>query len=231
MADFSCGGFFFGRLRHQPTAHDGAAMSQLKTADQWRQILVACGVKIITATHWSHIFADVVKTGSFSQGDAEIDDFLGQVLHESAGLERFEENLNYSADRLCKVWPSRFHTLDDARPYERNPEALANKVYGGRMGNTEPGDGWRYRGRGPIQLTGKDNYRAVGNLMGQDLVGLPELLEQPRYALEAAIAWWEDRIPDSMLGDTEKVSRRVNGGLIGLADREHLTGLAQGALA
>lgn len=203
----------------------------MKTAHDWYDILIRCQVKPTVAAVWSKVFADVVKPGSFSQGDAEIDDFLGQVLHESAGLTQFSENLNYSADRLCKVWPSRFHTLADARPYERNPEALANRVYGGRMGNTEPGDGWRYRGRGPIQLTGKDNYRAVGDLMGQDLVGLPELMEQPRYALEAAIAWWEDRIPDSMLGDTEKVSRRVNGGIIGLADREHLTGLAQGALA
>lgn len=203
----------------------------MKTAHDWYDILIRCQVKPTVAVVWSEVFADVVKPDSFSQGDAEIDDFLGQVLHESAGLTQFSENLNYSAERLCKVWPSRFHTIADARPYERNPEALANKVYGGRMGNTEPGDGWRYHGRGPIQLTGKDNYRAVGDLMGQDLVGLPELLEQPRYALEAAIAWWEDRIPDSMLGDTEKVSRRVNGGLIGLADREHLTGLAQGALA
>lgn len=203
----------------------------MKTAHDWYDILIRCQVKPTVAAVWSEVFADVVKPGSFSQGDADIDDFLGQVLHESAGLTQFSENLNYSAERLCKVWPSRFHTIADARPYERNPEALANKVYGGRMGNTEPGDGWRYRGRGPIQLTGKDNYRSVGDLMGQDLVGLPGLLEQPRYALEAAIAWWEDRIPDSMLGDTEKVTRRVNGGLIGLADREHLTGLAQGALA
>lgn len=202
----------------------------MKTSHDWYDILIRCQVKPTVAAVWSEVFADVVKPGSFSQGDAEIDDFLGQVLHESAGLTRFSENLNYSAERLCKVWPSRFHTIADARPYERNPEALANKVYGGRMGNTEPGDGWRYRGRGPIQLTGKDNYRAVGDLMGQDLVSLPELMEQPRYALEAAIAWWEDRIPDSMLGDTEKVSRRVNGGLIGLADRIELTHAAGAAL-
>lgn len=203
----------------------------MKTAHDWYDILIRCQVKPTVAAAWSEVFADVVKPGSFSQGDAEIDDFLGQVLHESAGLTRFSENLNYSAERLCDVWPTRFPTIEAARPYARNPESLANKVYGGRMGNTEPGDGWRYRGRGPIQLTGKDNYRAVGDLMGQDLVGLPELMEQPRYALEAAIAWWEDRIPDSMLGDTEKVSRRVNGGLIGLADRIELTHAAGAALA
>ena len=203
----------------------------LKTAGQWRQILMDCGVKIITATHWSYIFADVVKTGSFSQGDAEIDDFLGQVLHESAGLERLSENLNYSAERLCVVWPGRFPTLADARPYAHNPEALANRVYGGRMGNTRPGDGWRFRARGPIGLTGFDNYTFVGDLIGQDLTVMPELMEQPRYALEATIAWWEDRIPDSMLGDPERVTRRVNGGLIGLADRQALTDAAGRALA
>ena len=98
------------------------------------------------------------------------------------------------------------------------------------MGNTQPGDGWRYRGRGPIQLTGRANYAFVGDLMGQDLVDLPELMEQPRYALEATIAWWERRIPDSMLGDPERVTQRVNGGLIGLADREELTEAAHKAL-
>lgn len=203
----------------------------VKTAHEWYDILIGCQVKPTVAAKWSEVFADVVKPNSFSQGDAEIDDFLGQVLHESAGLTQFSENLNYSAERLCAVWPGRFPTLADARPYARNPEALANKVYGGRMGNIYLGDGWRFRGRGPIQLTGRDNYAAVGDLIGQDLTTAPELMEQPRYALEATIAWWEDRIPDSMLGDTERVSKRVNGGLIGLADREHLTGLAQGALA
>lgn len=203
----------------------------MRTAHQWYDILVGCQVKPTVAAQWSEVFADVVKAKSFSQGDAEIDDFLGQVLHESDGLTQFSENLSYSAERLCAVWPGRFPTLADARPYARNPEALANKVYGGRMGNIYLGDGWKFRGRGPIQLTGRENYAFVGDLVGQDLTSIPELMEQPRYALEATIAWWENKIPDSMLGDTERVSRRVNGGLIGLADREHLTGLAQVALA
>lgn len=206
-------------------------MQGLLTADEWREVLIKCGVKIITATQWSSVFADVVKVGTFSGGADEVDDFLGQVLHESAGLEKLSENLNYSAERLCVVWPGRFPTVAEARPYARNPEALANRVYGGRMGNLYLGDGWRFRGRGPIQLTGRENYRAVGALIGQDLESVPELMEQPRYALEACIAWWEDRIPDSMLGDLEKVTRRVNGGLIGLADREHLGALAREALA
>lgn len=206
-------------------------MQGLLTADEWREVLIKCGVKIITATTWADVFADVVKVGSFSKDAEEIDDFLGQILHESAGLERLSENLDYSARRLCEVWPGRFPTLDAAKPYAHNPEALANRVYGGRMGNNQPGDGWIFRGRGPIQLTGRDNYAFVGDLMGQDLVSLPELMEQPRYALEATIHWWEDRIPDSMLGDPERVTKRVNGGLIGLADRVHLAELARGALA
>ena len=206
-------------------------MRPLMSEAEWRDVLQHCGVKVIVAVPWARIFADVVKEDSFSAGVHEIDDFLGQVLHESAELTQFSENLNYSAERLVQIWPTRFPTLADARPYARSPEALANRVYGGRLGNTEPGDGWRYRGRGPIQLTGRDNYAFVGDLIGQDLVGLPELMEQPRYALEATIAWWEDRIPDSMLGDPEKVTKRVNGSLIGLADREQLGGLAREALA
>lgn len=204
---------------------------KLLSSDEWREILISCNVKITIATKWGDVFADVVTDKSFSKGISEVDDFLGQILHESAGLTQFSENLNYSAERLCIVWPGRFPTLDSAKPYARNPQALANKVYGGRMGNNEFDDGWRYRGRGPIQLTGKDNYSFVGDLIGQDLVDLPELMEQPRYSLEATIAWWEGRIPDSMLGDIEKVTKRVNGGLIGLVDRSTLTADAKSALA
>lgn len=200
-------------------------------ARAWYDLLVACQVKPIVAAEWAQVFAEVVKPGSFSQGQDEIDDFLGQVLHESAGLTRLVENLNYSAQRLMVVWPSRFPTLASAAPCAHNPERLANRVYGGRLGNTEPGDGWRYRGRAPIQITGKANYARVGDLMGQDLVGIPHLLEQPRFALEATIAWWEDRIPDEMLGDPEKVRRRVNGSLRGLAEVEHYAELARSSFA
>jgi putative chitinase len=203
----------------------------MRNAHDWYDILVRCQVKPVVAAAWSAVFADTIKPGSFSQGDAELDDFLGQVLHESDRLTRIAENLDYSPERLCQVWPGRFPTLAAAQPYARNPTALANRVYGGRMGNTQPGDGWKFRGRTPIQITGHDNYAFVGKLMGQDLTVMPELLEQPRFALEACVLWWEDRIPDTMLGDVEKVTRRVNGGLIGLADRQRLTTLAGEALA
>lgn len=202
----------------------------IRTATQWLEILLRCQVKPAVAAEWAEVFARVIGPDSFSQGDAELDDFLGQILHESAGLTAFTENLHYSAERLCAVWPKRFPTLEDARPYAYNPEALANRVYGGRMGNKALGDGWKYRGRTPIQLTGRDNYAHVGTLMDIDLLANPEILSRPDEALRACVLWWEDRIPDSMIGDPEKVTERVNGGLIGLADRTHRTQLAQAAI-
>lgn len=201
-----------------------------RSASKWNQILLRCQVKPLVAALWAEVFADVVNDKSFNLGDLEMDDFLGQILHESNGLRDFTENMNYSAERLCVVWPKRFPTLESARPYARNPEALANRVYGGRMGNTAPGDGWKYRARTPIGLTGKHNYSHVGDLIGQDLVNQPELLEQPHFALEACILWWEDAITDDLIGDPEKLTQRINGGLIGLADRMRLMGLAGEAL-
>lgn len=196
----------------------------MRKAADWVRILVQCGVKAVTAARWADVFAAEVGAGKFSAGDAEIDDFLGQVLHESGMLERLEENLNYTrAERLCEVWPTRFKTAGDAEKFVRNPAALANKVYGGRMGNTDPGDGYRYRGRGLIQVTGRDNYAAVARATGLDLLANPDMLAQPAIALRASIAWWEGRIPDAAMGDVKRVTRLVNGGTHGLAHRKQLT--------
>ncbi len=202
-----------------------------RNTQAWMGTLLRCQVHPQVAVAWSSVFARVIQPGTFSLGDAELDDFLGQILHESQGLTEFVEHLSYSAERLCVVWPTRFPTLESAQPYARNPEALANKVYGGRMGNTEPGDGWKYRGRLPPMFTGKETYKHVGDLMGLDLVSNPDQLTDPDNVLRASILWWEDRIPDSMIGDIEKVTKRVNGGLIGLADRKHQTDLAREALS
>lgn len=201
-----------------------------RTASQWSAILLACDVLGSVAAKWGPVFADEIREDTFSKGDADIADWLPQILHESAMLTRMEENLNYSAVRLVQVWPSRFPTVASAVPFANNPQALANKVYGGRMGNTGPNDGWTYRGRSPIGITGLANYQRVGDLMGQDLVGIPDLLCQPRFALDACIAWWEDKIPDSMLGETTRIRQRVQGGTLGLADVQRLTGLVRGAL-
>jgi putative chitinase len=196
------------------------------TDADWRRILSGLGVRPFTVEKWVSPFADEVQLEKFSAGEADLLDWLPQILHESAMLECVEERLTYNPERICAVWPSRFPTMASAIPYAHNPVKLANKVYASRMGNGDEasGNGYLYRGRGPIQLTGKDAYIHVGDLMGQDLQYIPELMAQPRYGLEAAIAWWESRIPDSMLSDQVKLRRRVNGGTLGL---DHVTALRE----
>jgi putative chitinase len=148
--------------------------------------------------------------------------FIGQCMHESGGFKQLRENLNYSAKALMNTWPSRFSDADTAEKFERQPEKIANKVYSGRMGNTEDGDGAKYIGRGLIQLTGKDNYKAFGEAIGEDLVANPQLLEEPRYAALSAGWFWNKRglnaLADVM--DIETMSKRINGGNIGMADRK-----------
>lgn len=203
-----------------------------RTASDWNGIFIQLGVKPINAAKWSTVFAEVIQPGTFSLGDAEIDDFLAQVLHESARFDKLEEDLYYrTPGRLMATWPTRFKSLVDEAPYLRNPEALANRVYGGRMGNVNPGDGWRNRGSGLIQITGADNLRAVQNSTGIPVYDNPELLRQPTAeALRVCIAWWEGNIPDAIMGNGNLVRRRVNGGTIGLADTLALAARADEAL-
>jgi putative chitinase len=147
--------------------------------------------------------------------------FIGQCMHESGGFKFLKENLNYSAKALMATWPSRFPDMDTAEKFERQPEKIANKVYSGRMGNTEDGDGAKYIGRGLIQLTGKDNYMAFGEAIGEDLVANPQLVEQPRYAALSA-GWFFNKRNLNALADVmdiETMSKRINGGTIGMADR------------
>lgn len=197
---------------------------------EWNRVLIQCGVKPITAAMWSIHFASTIKESTFSAGVSELDDFLREILHESGMLSRLEEGLNYSVERLMQVWPTRFPTLESAQPYARNGMVLANKVYGGRMGNVDPGDGFKYRGRGLMMVTGRDNYRALGKIMGLDLERNPDLLAQPVYALLAAIAWWEGNVPDGIMGDVKRVRRAVNGGSTGLQHTTQLASTVQKAL-
>lgn len=148
--------------------------------------------------------------------------FLAQLTHES-GLIPQEENLNYRAARICQVWPGRFPTIQHALAYAFNPQRLANLVYSGRMGNGQ-GEGWTYRGRGLIQLTGKANYRAYGKLVGHDLVAKPDLLLQYGVSALVAGAYWHSHGLNAVAqrGDTRAVTRAINGGLNGLDDRERL---------
>jgi putative chitinase len=147
--------------------------------------------------------------------------FIGQCMHESGGFKFLRENLNYSAKALMNTWPSRFPDMDVAEKYARQPSKIADKVYSGRMGNTEDGDGAKYIGRGLIQLTGKDNYKAFGEAIGEDLVTNPQLVEEPRYAALSAGWFWNKRglntLADAM--DVETMTVRINGGKIGIQDR------------
>jgi putative chitinase len=152
---------------------------------------------------------------------------LGQAAHESGNFMISEENLNYRAETMCRVWPSRFKSEADAEPYARNPEKLANKVYSGRMGNGSEasGDGWKYAGKGFIQLTGKDNVRAFAEHIGRDsLVDDPSPIAD-ELAMDSAIFFFEKNglfnmadkgVTDSII---KSITKRVNGGYHGLEDR------------
>ncbi len=167
--------------------------------------------------------------------------FLAQVAHESDEFQRLEENLSYTAARLCAVWPNRFATVDAARPYERNPQLLANYVYARRLGNGDvaTGDGWRFRGRGLIQLTGRGNYRSCGVAIALPLEAEPDRLEQPEPAALAAAQFWNSRglnhLADDESGDTDdedfvSITKIVNGGTAGLKSRQMYWARAKAAL-
>ena len=150
--------------------------------------------------------------------------FLAQLGHESGGLSLLEENLNYSAGGLVKIWPKRFSSIETASSYARKPEKIANLVYAKRMGNgsSESGDGWRFRGRGYIQLTGRDAYRQVGIITGLDLEAQPELALNPEHAFHVACGLWNWKKLNETCdaGDYLAVTKTINGGTIGQPDRE-----------
>lgn len=141
--------------------------------------------------------------------------FLAQMMAESSLDPTVTENLSYTAERLMQVWPRRFPTLASAQPYARNPERLANNVYANRMGNGTPasGDGWRFRGRGLIQLTGRANYRTFGNLIGVDLEGNPDLASTPEHSFMVAGAYWQRGNLNSFADadDVTALTREING--------------------
>lgn len=147
---------------------------------------------------------------------------MANVDHESGGFTKTEENLNYSAKRLQEVFPKYYKTPEAARADANNPEAIANKVYGGRMGNTEEGDGFKYRGRGEIQLTGKAQYAEMSKKLGVDLVNNPDLAIDPKYSAQIAVQHWKGSGADkaAMVGDQARARKLTNGGTNGLADVE-----------
>lgn len=201
------------------------------TASQWLKVLCHCDVHFTTAVAWSKVFETRVQPELFNLGVRELDDFVGQTLHETGLLEHLEENLNYSAQRMHDVWPGRFPTVASALPYQWKPQLLAEKTYGGRLGNVDPGDGWKYRGGGIPMVTGKANYALLQKLTGLPLLEQPELIRQPDGAMRCGVLWWEGRIPDEAIDSVEKVTRAVQGAQLGLADRAQLTAKAGRALA
>lgn len=165
--------------------------------------------------------------------------FLSQVGHESGQLRDLVENLNYSAEALARTWPNRF-TAQTAGVYARQPEKIANKVYGNRMGNGSEasGDGWRFRGRGLLQVTGRSNYRAAGEGLGLPLEAQPELLEQAEHAAQSAAWWWAQHGLNELAdaGRIQDIGSVINTGQpgrvpTGAADRQALYELALKVLA
>jgi len=148
--------------------------------------------------------------------------FIGQCAHESGNFKTLQENLNYSAEGLMKTWPSRFPTKEIADQYARQPAKIAGKVYNGRLGNTNEEEASKYLGRGLIQLTGKENYANCGSGIGVDLLSDPTLLLDPRYAALSAGWFWNKKGLNSLAdaSDLETMTKRINGGLIGLDDRK-----------
>lgn len=161
---------------------------------------------------------------------ARLASFLAQTGHESGQFNRLEEGLIYQAARLCKVWPKRFPTEAAALAYANNKQKLANFVYANRLGNGNEasGDGYRYRGRGIIQITGRSNYAAAAQALGLKLVENPDLLlDKANAAMSAAWFWHsrglnalaDDGTDDNDLEDFREITKRINGGTVGLQER------------
>lgn len=148
--------------------------------------------------------------------------FFARVCVETGGLHTLEENLNYSARRAHEVWPGRFPTAVSARPFANNPVKLAEKVYGGRLGNFAPGDGWAFRGSGLLQNTGRENFEEVEAATGLPVVANPDLLRGFPGALLAATIYWSRRNINALAdsNDVAGVCKAVNGGAIGLTDQK-----------
>lgn len=167
----------------------------------------------------------VAQYYDMTQNPARLAGFLAQTAHESGGFNFIKENLNYSADGLRKIFGKYFPNDDIAKQYARQPEKIANRVYANRMGNGDEasGDGYRFCGRGLIQLTGRNNYTKLASDLGISIEETVAYLETPNGAVSSA-GWFFDQ--NNLLqycdnGDFVTLTKRINGGTIGLADRQH----------
>lgn len=188
----------------------GAARSKLDLDQLAWQLTIACG-KLVGDEDFS-------KVVLYRQAS-----FLAQTAHESAEFTAVKENLNYSAKALRAVFGKYFPNDELAEQYARQPEKIANRVYASRMGNGDEasGDGWKFRGRGLIQLTGKNNYESCGNDLMINLIDGPEWLESPQGAVSSALWYWNKNNLNSYadVEDIRGMTKRINGGYHGLDDR------------
>jgi putative chitinase len=186
-----------------------------------KEWLVSAGCPAVTASEWAYQIEPAMERFDIDS-NVRAAHFLAQCAHESAGFTRLEENLNYSEEALMRVWPGRFPP-SVAMVYARKAQSIANRAYADRMGNKDEasGDGWRFRGRGLIQVTGRSNYLLCGLGLGIDLLEDPDLLQTAEYAALSAAWYWHDRglnlLADA--GKTEAITRSINGGTHGIDDR------------
>lgn len=208
--------------------------------EDWQRLFMECGVDHAIAKDRAPSFAEAIHDETFSAGlEKELPDFLATILHESGLLTRLKESGFYHADRIREMGNSqpvgsRWRSLvPRAAELEKNEVKFFDALYGGRFGNRPEGsgDGARYCGRSYIGMTFHDNYVAMSKATGLDLVGNPSQAEHPVHAIAIAVAWWEGKIPDYILGDLHKERKVVNGGYIGEAQVVTLAKLVRGALA
>jgi putative chitinase len=201
-------------------------MPVVVSLDQVERLAPECGAAYRAAIA---IGQSVLDRYGVSANSLRVAHFFAQVLHETGALTLQFENLNYSARRLPKIWPSRFRPTGSLNPskYAYKPQKLANAVYGGRMGNVAPGDGYLFRGRGMLQLTGKDSYVQATTLLRLDWASAPDLTREPdavvsaAWCLHVAAAQWHARGCNEAADqdDVAQVTKLINGGDIGLAER------------
>lgn len=176
--------------------------------------------------HWHHAMEQCLPDYDINT-PRRIAAFVAQCAHESGGFRFLTENLNYRAESLVKTWP-RYFNAGNAGSYARNPQRIANRAYANRMGNGDEasGDGWRFCGRGLIQLTGRSNYQAFADSIETDINDIPDYLATFEGAVQSACWFWETNNLNKWadLGDIVTLTKRINGGTLGLDDRmKHYT--------